>query len=129
MARYRGSSGAQVRKNGARLERLLRQGFENAMRTHLELVGMEADQLVPQDKGELKDSQFIDVNVTKGDITATIGYDKDKSLGYAMFVHEMPEEYNYTTPGTGPKFLERPFFALLPNFFKSVSKFTRGIFR
>ena len=26
---------------------------------------------------------------------------------YAPYVHEMPESYNFTKPGTGPKFLER----------------------
>lgn len=30
------------------------------------------------------------------------------ALGYAAYVHEAPPELNWTLPGTGPKFLERP---------------------
>jgi hypothetical protein len=34
----------------------------------------------------------------------------ENSADYAAKVHEMPEETNWTTEGTGPKFLERPLF-------------------
>jgi len=30
------------------------------------------------------------------------------NAAYALFVHEMPEWYNYTKTGTGPKFVEKP---------------------
>lgn len=33
---------------------------------------------------------------------------------YAPYVHEMPETYNFTKPGTGPKFLEKPAMAAVP---------------
>lgn len=32
----------------------------------------------------------------------------ENTAPYASYVHEMPEATNWTTPGTGPKFMERP---------------------
>jgi hypothetical protein len=34
----------------------------------------------------------------------TVGFNVD----YALAVHEMPEDTNWTTPGTGPKYLSTP---------------------
>lgn len=38
------------------------------------------------------------------DKTASISYEND----YALYVHEMPDSVNWTTPGTGPHYLENP---------------------
>jgi hypothetical protein len=44
---------------------------------------------------------------TKDGVEVTIAYG-GPSADYALFVHEAPQELNWTLPGTGPKFLERP---------------------
>ena len=36
-------------------------------------------------------------------MVARVGY----TAKYAPYVHEMPSSFNYTKPGTGPKFLEK----------------------
>lgn len=40
----------------------------------------------------------------KGEVWGVIGY----SAYYGVYVHEMPASNKWTTPGTGPKFLEIP---------------------
>lgn len=62
----------------------------------------ESNENVPQRKGVLINSSFSDVGSLNGKPVARAGY----TAKYAPFVHEMPESYNFTKPGTGPKFLQ-----------------------
>ena len=62
----------------------------------------ESMEVVPHDKGVLIGSAFSDVD--RNSLIARVGY----TAKYAPFVHEMPATFNYSKPGTGPKFLERP---------------------
>jgi len=56
-----------------------------------------------QAPGHLRRSQKIENPKTKhGEISVEVGFDTD----YAAAVHEMPETVNWSTPGTGPKYLE-----------------------
>lgn len=68
-------------------------------------VENESNEKVPQDKGVLINSSFsvADFVPGSGRITTRIGY----TAKYAPFVHEMPTSFNFTKPGTGPKFLEK----------------------
>jgi hypothetical protein len=61
----------------------------------------ESNEIVPHDTGNLLNSSFHRVN--RQTHTATVGY----TSRYAPYVHEMPRTFNYTKPGTGPKFLQR----------------------
>lgn len=52
----------------------------------------------------LRNSAFVSVErKTAKRIVARIGY----TAKYASWVHEMPNDVNWTTPGTGNKFLEK----------------------
>jgi hypothetical protein len=47
---------------------------------------------------------------------------------YAFWVHEMPETNNFTKPGTGPKYLQRPFEFRMKNFFNRMkANFTKRL--
>lgn len=54
--------------------------------------------------GTLRNRFFVDVTAP-GVTPAVVRI--GNTAEHAAAVHEMPESYNYTTPGTGPKFLQR----------------------
>lgn len=56
--------------------------------------------------GNLKNSYSTYIYEAFG---AIIGVLVNNAL-YALFVHEFPETYHFTTPGTGPKFVEKPLY-------------------
>jgi hypothetical protein len=67
--------------------------------------------ITPFDTGDLRRSAFV----TKPKL---VGNSAEVELGYgglaskyALAVHEMPKSTNWSEPGTGPKYLERPFDA------------------
>lgn len=62
----------------------------------------EAIPMTPLEHGVLRGSAFTDVDDQK----ARVGF----TARYAPFVHEMPDTNNFTTPDTGPKFLQRAIF-------------------
>jgi len=73
----------------------------------------ESNENAPQDLGALIGSSFTSgPAVIAKRIIVRIGY----LIGYAPFVHEMPESNNFSKPGTGPKFL-----------FNAVTKNTKKI--
>jgi len=63
----------------------------------------ESLEVAPMEFGPLRDSAYADIEERKNGPVVRVGYTAD----YAPFVHEMPETNNFTTPGTGPKFLEK----------------------
>ena len=85
------------------------QAIEGRTREGMTEVGMfiegEAVEITPQRKGVLANSAFHDTDsgVAGSGPRVRIGY----TAKYAPYVHEMPESFNYTKPGTGPKFLEK----------------------
>tara|TARA_Y100000361_G_C11050370_1_gene284827 strand:+ start:226 stop:645 length:420 start_codon:yes stop_codon:yes gene_type:complete len=65
--------------------------------------------LTPLRDGALRRSAYAGLPERKGrEVVVEVGFD-GASAPYALFVHEMPVETNWTEPGTGPKFLEGPF--------------------
>lgn len=53
--------------------------------------------------GHLRRSQKVEKPViTSREISVEVGFNTD----YAAYVHEAPSNLNWSTPGTGPKFLE-----------------------
>lgn len=62
--------------------------------------------LTPKQEGTLRQSGSVDYGMGAAGPYARVGY----GTRYAWAVHEMPnEETNWTTPGTGSKYLETPF--------------------
>lgn len=59
-------------------------------------------EITPALTGALRGSAFVS---TEGgnNPKLRVGY----TVSYAPIVHEMPETFNYSTPDTGPKFLEK----------------------
>jgi hypothetical protein len=64
-------------------------------------IEADSNEIVPKEFGVLVNSSFTNFNAFTR--KAGVGY----TASYAGFVHEMPEDYNYTSPGTGPKFLKK----------------------
>lgn len=67
------------------------------------LVKNRAVKITPIKTGNLRGSAYVTPIDTAAGPQVEIGY----TAYYAPYVHEMPEDYNYTKAGTGPKFLER----------------------
>lgn len=61
----------------------------------------------PMDTGELRRSIYMK-EATEGNLTVEVG-SSVAIAPYNVYVHEIPK-LNYTTAGTGSKFLERPFY-------------------
>lgn len=61
----------------------------------------------PMDTGELRRSIYMK-EATEGNLTVEVG-SSGAIAPYNVYVHEIPK-LNYTTAGTGSKFLERPFY-------------------
>ncbi len=65
--------------------------------------------LRPRRGGSLRRSAFVDLPKPKGSgVEVKVGFD-GRSAPYALWVHEMPDSTNWSEPGTGNKFLEKPF--------------------
>lgn len=78
-----------------------------------EELGNDSDKLAPRDQGELRRSKKITVEVKGVTVTGSVSYSairRTKSgwdFNYAVYLHENAN-WDASTPGTGPKFLERP---------------------
>jgi len=46
---------------------------------------------------------------------------------YAIYVHEMPETNNFSTPGTGPKYLTGPLEEVIPRLPALMSEFIKEL--
>lgn len=76
----------------------------------------ESQRTVPHDTGTLSNSSFTSMGELMGMPAVRVGYTAE----YAAFVHEMPQEYNYSKPGTGPKFLEKAVKDNVPTILKII---------
>ena len=83
-----------------------------------------ADPITPEDKGPLRKSGRVIAppKTAKKRIIARIRWGGSKAP-YAAWVHEMPASYNYTKPGTGPKYAEKAATSLASTFTQSVADF------
>jgi len=67
-------------------------------------IESESNKIAPRKHGFLRISSFTtDIDNKREVQVGRIGYE----AVYAPHVHEMPATFNYTTPRTGPKFLEK----------------------
>lgn len=63
--------------------------------------------VTPMDTGDLRESLYTVSHITYQGYTLEVGFDTE----YAPMVHEWPSTINWTTPGTGNKYLERPYYS------------------
>ncbi len=96
-----------------------------------EEVMADSKTIVPVDTGALMSTGHVTLPVESGDvIEVTAGYG-DESTNYALYVHEELQApsggpINWTRPGSGPKYLERPAMAKAPELPERVK---RGIMK
>lgn len=78
--------------------------------------------MTPLRYGPLRASGRVDgPNFSGHNVWVTVGYG-GPAVDYALFVHEMPDTYNFTTPGTGPKYLENAAKEWLPGFNSGIRR-------
>jgi len=71
-----------------------------------------------QGPGHLRRSQKIEKpKEERGEISVELGFNTD----YAAAVHEMPETTQWSTPGTGPKYLESKLLRNKDKYMKNVA--------
>ena len=63
---------------------------------------IEEKPTVPKKTGHLRRSQRVEVKKEKNEIYVLCGF----NTNYAAKLHEAPSNWNWTEPGSGPKFLE-----------------------
>lgn len=63
----------------------------------------KAMEYCPQDTGALRDSAYLEEEVSRGNAVVAIGFGKGGQPGYAIYVHELP--YKHEAP-TRSKFLQ-----------------------
>ena len=79
----------------------------------------KAVDITPMDTGELRKSGTTDYDT--GTKTGKVSFGGG-AVDYAVAVHEMPNETNWSEPGTGNKFLEKPFKANSEKYLQSIAK-------
>ena len=101
-----------LRREIARIEGLTLEGVVEAANfikgEAMEITPMSDGQRLPggaiREGGTLVNSAFTDSDVTSRGPVSRVGY----TAPYAAAVHEMPATTNWSKPGTGNKFLEKP---------------------
>ena len=91
-----------------------------------QITATKAKYVTPKDTGNLRASIFADVKKAGGVARLTIAAGgpagrgnvgnetNKKDVGYAQIVHEQLGQVKWRTPGTGPKYLERPIKEEMP---------------
>ena len=79
----------------------------------------KAVDITPLDTGELRKSGTTDYDTATKTGKISFG---GGAVDYAVAVHEMPNETNWSEPGTGNKFLEKPLKANSEKYLQSIAK-------
>ena len=96
-----------VRGVKSRISMVGRQTRANAkvgMDAAMQMLKDQVIQVTPRKTGKLRAGIFVRTEVSLFGVRGII----ENVVEYSSWVHEMPEWYNWTTPGTGPKFIEKP---------------------
>lgn len=78
----------------------------NAAKDAADLLLERALPLTPMDTGALRESGRTEVERKGNKITAKVIFGNEETIDYAAVVHEDMQPKNWTTEGTGPKYLE-----------------------
>lgn len=89
-------------------------GGKRGMHDSMDDLLRRSRELAPLDKGTLRTTAWTEVETEGSSVVGEVYYSavEDGNSGrfnYALYTHEMSEFKNPTTPGTQPKYLERPF--------------------
>lgn len=79
----------------------------------------KAVDITPMNTGELRKSGTTDYDTATKTGKVSFG---GGAVDYAVAVHEMPNETNWSEPGTGNKFLEKPLKANSDKYLQSIAK-------
>ena len=79
----------------------------------------KAVDITPMDTGELRKSGTTDYDTATKTGKVSFG---GGAVDYAVAVHEMPNETNWSEAGTGNKFLEKPLKANSEKYLQSIAK-------
>jgi len=107
-------------------EKDIPQDVADAYREVVPLILKDAimeDPRVPHKTGNLWRSQKIEIpKIERGQVTIEFGFNAD----YAAYVHEMPEQTNWTMDGSGPKFLESKLSRNGSRYFERIAEKVRA---
>ncbi|MBC2855479.1 HK97 gp10 family phage protein [Cetobacterium sp. 2A] len=92
--------------SGLSISKRLNQAVAKALNKYGERLHEEVLKATPLDTGELRRSIYK-TEATEDSLTIEVG-SRGAIAPYNVYVHEIPKT-NYSTEGTGHKFLERPF--------------------
>lgn len=114
----------KVIDNFRKLGKLGVQAVCAAMYAEASNIMLESQRLVPVDLGWLRGSQYVTLPDPKETRPYTeLGY----AASYAVPVHEAPSNRNWQTPGTGPKYLQRPLNKVRTKLAQQIAKRAKGI--
>ena len=121
MARYSGvlDMALKVIVNLNNLTKQMEKKAEKQIKKCCEDLLSKAVDITPLDTGELRKSGTTDYDTGTKTGRVTFG---GGSVEYAVAVHEMPNETNWSEAGTGNKFLEKPFKANSTKYLQSIAK-------
>ncbi|MFF2886641.1 HK97 gp10 family phage protein [Paenibacillus sp. NPDC057967] len=90
------------------------EGGKRGMHDAMDDLLRRSRELAPLDKGTLRTTAWTEVETEGSSVVGEVYYSavEDGNSGrfnYALYTHEMGEFKNPTTPGTQPKYLERPY--------------------
>lgn len=85
------------------------------LREEAETVMTASKELVPVDTGTLRSTGHVPPTIKEGNsVEVTMAYG-GPAAKYAVHVHEnIKAGIHWSVPGTGPKYLERPYLAAIP---------------
>lgn len=121
MARYSGvlAMAMTVIRNLNNLTAQMEKKAEKQIKKCCEDLLSKAVDITPMDTGELRKSGTTDYDTATKTGKVSFG---GGAVDYAVAVHEMPNETNWSEPGTGNKFLEKPLKANSEKYLQSIAK-------
>ena len=121
MARYSGvlDMAMTVIRNLNNLTAQMEKKAEKQIKKCCEDLLSKAVDITPMDTGELRKSGTTDYDTATKTGKVSFG---GGAVDYAVAVHEMPNETNWSEPGTGNKFLEKPLKANSEKYLQSIAK-------
>lgn len=121
MAGYSGvlAMAMNVIRNLNNLTKQMEKKAEKQIKKCCEDLLSKAVDITPMNTGELRKSGTTDYDTATKTGKVSFG---GGAVDYAVAVHEMPNETNWSEPGTGNKFLEKPLKANSDKYLQSIAK-------
>lgn len=118
-----------LKRTFADAPRLTHQEASQVMMLVVQRVSRESSRLVPVKTGTLKGSKREQITNRPQEVEGTITYG-GAAAPYAAIVHErMSDQIKYTTPGTGPKYLEIPTMQMAEELPQRVAFYQRRVLK